>query len=66
MPGSVERFWFPLTSRAQVLEVDIDKEKHGGTYLLQEGSELIISHQSKEIRISKGAPVSVKAKSKKR
>ncbi len=49
-----------LTIRDQVLEVDIDKEKESVTYLLREGSQLIIKHPDQNINLSVGVPVSIK------
>jgi alpha,alpha-trehalose phosphorylase len=58
LPKQLQRLRFPLTIRGQVLEVDIEKES--ATYLLREGSELVITHQGEVIRLSVGVPVSVK------
>ncbi|MCK5351772.1 hypothetical protein KAJ77_04305, partial [bacterium] len=49
---------FPLTIRGQQLVVDIDRES--ATYLLREGSELVIEHEGEEIKLSKGVPVTKK------
>jgi len=63
LPGKMKRIRFPLTIRGQVLKADIDK-KAISHYLLREGSELV-THQGEEITTSKGAPVSLRTKSKK-
>lgn len=54
--GREVRLRFPLTIRDQVLEVDIQKES--ATYLLREGSELVITHQGEDITLTVGGPVS--------
>jgi alpha,alpha-trehalose phosphorylase len=58
LPKPIKRLRFPLTFRGQVLEVAMEQE--AATYLLREGSELTITHQDKEIRLSVGEPVTVK------
>jgi alpha,alpha-trehalose phosphorylase len=51
---------FPLTVRGQLLEVDIDGEKRAVTYLLREGSELLIKHHNEDIALTVGVPVEKK------
>jgi alpha,alpha-trehalose phosphorylase len=48
---------FPLTIRGQLLEVDIDGDKRAVTYLLREGSELVIKHHDEAITLTVGVPV---------
>ena len=59
LPNALVRLRFPLTIRGQVLEVDIQKQTV--TYLLREGSELVISHQDQEVRLTVGEPVEMKS-----
>ena len=49
---------FRLTVRGQLLELDINAEKQAVTYLLKEGSELVIKHYDDEIKLVTAAPVS--------
>jgi len=58
LPQAIKRLHFPLTFRGQVLEVNMEQE--AVTYLLRDGSELAITHQGKEIRLSVGEPVTEK------
>ena len=51
------RLRFPLTIRGQRLVVDIDKDST--TYLLEEGSELVIAHRGEKIALKAGLPVSI-------
>ncbi len=44
-----------MTVRGQVLEVDVRQEEV--IYLLRQGSELVIKHRNREIKLSVGAPV---------
>ena len=57
MPQQVKRLRFPLTVRSQRLEVDITQES--ATYLLREGSELEITHESETVELTAGTPVSM-------
>jgi trehalose/maltose hydrolase-like predicted phosphorylase len=57
MPRQLKRLRFPLTVRSQRLEVDMTHE--AATYLLREGSELEITHQSEAVRLTVGNPVSM-------
>ena len=52
------RLRFSLVIRGQTLAVDIGKDST--TYLLKEGSGLIITHYDEEISLSAGQPVSAK------
>ena len=61
MPKQLERLKFPLTIRGQELEVDIGQESV--TYLLRKGAELAIKHQSEDIVLMVGVPVSMKLRS---
>ena len=54
--GRLEKLRFPLTVRGQRLEVDI--EGATVTYLLREGTGLVIEHRGEEVRLSPGTPVS--------
>jgi alpha,alpha-trehalose phosphorylase len=59
-PRLTERFQeirFKLTVRGQMLEVHIQREKV--TYLLCEGSELVIQHNNKEIELKVGVPATL-------
>ncbi|MFQ5938236.1 MAG: glycosyl hydrolase family 65 protein, partial [Acidiferrobacterales bacterium] len=60
LPARVEGVRFRLTVRGQLLEVDLDGPKGTATYLLREGSELIIKHHSEAVRLTVGVPVSKK------
>ena len=51
---------FPLTIRGQLLEVDIDGERRVVTYVLREGSELVIKHHDEAVVLTVGAPVEKK------
>ncbi len=51
------RLRFPLTIRGQRLVVDIGKSST--VYLLEEGSELAITHRGREIALKAGVPVSI-------
>jgi len=53
-----QKLRFPLTIRGQQLLVDINRES--ATYLLREGSELVIEHEGEEIKLSKGVAVTKK------
>jgi len=58
IPDRWQRLRFPLTIRGQQLVVDITRES--ATYLLREGSELVIEHEGEEIKLTKGIPVTKK------
>ena len=60
-PKQLERLQFSLIIQGQELEVDISQESV--TYLLRQGSALVITHQGEEVSLSTGAPVSVKLRS---
>ncbi len=55
IPERWQKLRFPLTIRGQQLLVDINRES--ATYLLREGSELVIEHDGEEIKLLKGFPV---------
>jgi hypothetical protein len=46
--------------RDQLLEVDI--EPNSVTYLLRQGSELVIAHQGEDVKLRVGHPVSLEIK----
>ncbi len=54
LPVPWERLRFPLTVRGMSLVVDIQPETV--TYVLRQGSELTISHQGQEVRLTIGVP----------
>ena len=58
IPDRWQKLRFPLTIRGQQLVVDITRES--ATYLLREGSELVIEHEGEEIKLTKGIPVTKK------
>ncbi|PLX83176.1 MAG: family 65 glycosyl hydrolase [Desulfuromonas sp.] len=55
LPPEMKRLLFPLKIRGQDLEVDIVQGE--ATYLLREGTGLVISHRGEEISLVKGEPV---------
>jgi alpha,alpha-trehalose phosphorylase len=55
IPERWHKLRFPLTIRGQQLLVDINRES--ATYLLREGTELVIEHEGEEIKLLKGVPV---------
>ena len=57
---------YHVTVRGQLLEVDIGHDKELVTYLLREGSELIITHHGEEICLRKDVPVSRKLEKRKK
>jgi alpha,alpha-trehalose phosphorylase len=57
LPRELKRLQFPLIIRGQRLEVDISKAS--ATYLLREGTELSLTHQDQEVRLTVGNPVSM-------
>ena len=57
LPKTLQRLRFPLTIRGQRLAVDITPESV--TYLLEAGSELVITHVGEDIELTVGVPVSV-------
>ena len=60
MPEGLEGVRFPLTIRGQELEVHIEKDQV--TYLLRQGSELVITHWGEDIILSVGEPCLVSLK----
>ena len=60
LPDEMTRLQFPLTFRGQLLYVDIELAR--ATYLLRQGSELVIVHQGEEVRLRGGHPVSLAMK----
>ncbi len=57
LPTTLQRLRFPLTIRGQRLAVEITPEST--TYLLEAGSELVITHVGEDIELTVGVPVSV-------
>ncbi len=57
LPRQFKRLRFPLAIRGQVLDVDITQDT--ATYGLRNGTELIITHEGEEVRLSAGTPVSI-------
>ena len=55
LPKNLERLRFHVTVRGQVLEVDVKQEEV--IYHLLKGSELVIKHRNREIKLSVGVPV---------
>ena len=55
LPRNLERLRFHVTVRGQVLEVDVKQEEV--IYHLLKGSELVIKHRNREIKLSVGVPV---------
>ncbi|MFQ5935034.1 MAG: glycoside hydrolase family 65 protein [Acidiferrobacterales bacterium] len=64
LPNRVKGYRFPLTVRDQRLEVDVDRKSALVTYLLSEGSELVISHRDEQLTLTVGVPVSRPIESK--
>jgi len=62
LPDDVARLRFPLTFRGQL--VDVDMVPTTATYLLRQGSELMIAHQGEEVRLSMGYPISMEIKAR--
>ncbi|MEP0874121.1 glycoside hydrolase family 65 protein [Trichocoleus desertorum AS-A10] len=60
LPEIVKRLQFPLTIQGQRLEVDIQGTT--ATYFLQQGTQLAITHQGKNIQLLEGIPVTVELK----
>jgi alpha,alpha-trehalose phosphorylase len=56
-PPPIQRLRFPLEIRGQRLEVEISQKS--ATYTLTKGAGLVITHQGKEIELSRGEPVSL-------
>jgi alpha,alpha-trehalose phosphorylase len=50
LPDTIQRLQFPLTVRGQRLEIEISE--NSATYRLQEGTNLVIFHQGKELELS--------------
>ncbi len=61
LPVPWERLRFPLMVRGMSLVVDIQPETV--TYVLRQGSELTISHQGQEVRLTVGVPRSCRLRS---
>ncbi len=55
LPRNLERLRFHVTVRGQVLEVDVKQEEV--IYHLLKGSELVIKHRNREIKLFVGVPV---------
>ena len=51
LPESVEQLRFPSPSGGQILEDKIGEE--AATYMLRKGTELTITHQDEEIKLSR-------------
>jgi alpha,alpha-trehalose phosphorylase len=60
LPDSIKRLKFPLTLKGKQLEVDIQTKTV--TYLLRQGTELIIQHQGDQIHLSEGIPMQIELK----
>ncbi len=58
LPETISEIRFPITIHGQLLGVDINKDSV--TYLLKMGSELVIKHRDKEVKLISGKPVSLK------
>ncbi len=52
-----QRILFSLTFRGQLLEIDI--RRNSVTYLIKEGTELLIKHRDEEVKLTKGELVSI-------
>lgn len=57
IPKRIDRLRFPLTIREQKLVVDI--QGNTATYLLKEGSGIVIHHEGVEVKLDKGDPVAM-------
>jgi alpha,alpha-trehalose phosphorylase len=57
VPPPIDRLRFPLIIREQKLVVDIQGDT--ATYLLREGAGITIHHEDREVRLTKGEPVSL-------
>ncbi len=57
LPPPITRLRFPLEIRGQSLEVLVEAES--ATYLLKSGTELVITHQGREIALRRGEAVAV-------
>lgn len=57
LPKDMHEVCFPLTIQGQFLEVAI--ERNSVTYCLKKGSELLIKHGDREIKLVVGKPVSI-------
>ena len=64
IPQYVDELRFPLTIHGQRMRVNMTRKE--ATYLLEEGSQLEISHQGNKITLQKGQPVTCKIKSRKK
>ena len=60
IPDRIEKLRFRLTMHDQVLEVDAGP--NSTTYTLHEGSGLIITHEDRDIELSRGKPVCVESR----
>ena len=60
IPDRIEKLRFRLTMHGQVLEVDAGP--NSTTYTLHEGSGLIITHEDRDIELSRGKPVCVESR----
>jgi alpha,alpha-trehalose phosphorylase len=54
----IEGLRFSLTIQGQLLSVNIEGRKGQVTYLLREGSGLVIGHLEEELKLRPGKPVS--------
>jgi alpha,alpha-trehalose phosphorylase len=57
LPKTIQRLRFPLTVRGQRLWIEMNERSVN--YLLKEGTELLITHQGKELHLMQGVKVSV-------
>lgn len=57
IPEQMQQLQFPLTIRGQSLEVTIKQDS--ASYLLREGTELIIKHQDQELQLQPGELVEI-------
>jgi alpha,alpha-trehalose phosphorylase len=64
LPSRLAEVRFRLTIRGQVLEVRVNREKESVSYLLLEGSHLVIRHYNEDIGLSVGVPVSARIESR--
>ncbi|WP_088889613.1 glycoside hydrolase family 65 protein [Leptolyngbya ohadii] len=60
LPRTIQRLRFPLTVQEQTLQVEVDQRSV--TYLLQQGTGLVIVHQGEEIQLAPEKPVTVSLK----
>jgi alpha,alpha-trehalose phosphorylase len=57
VPPPIDRLRFPLIIREQKMLVDIQGDT--ATYLLREGAGITIGHEDREVKLTKGEPVSL-------